>query len=498
MPPRALPIQTEHPHSTAYRPRDPTKALLYRVIQANWRSFVQDREQEGRYLPAHVAREFEAFMGCGVLANGFMRLKCDSCRHEKLVAFSCKRRGFCSSCGARRMSEQAAFLTDWVLPTTPIRQWVVSFPIQLRFWMARDSRLLGRVLSIVIRVISGFQRQKAKEQGFKSGESGTVTLVQRFGGSANLNIHFHTLMIEGVYHSDQGQAVFHELEAPTNEEVHEVLRRIQSRVVRRLTRSGHLTSDETSGDGVVGEHEATIIDLCQGASVQNRIALGERAGERVRKLGSFGLGGEPVLEAGARCASLGGFSLHANTSVQAEEKDRLEKLCRYVARPPIAEMRLSESSDGGIIYHFKRQWNDGTQAVYFTPLEFIEKLVALIPPPRIHLTRFHGVLAPHHRLRSQVVPAQPLAKEEVVSDDAEAKSARDPRRLSWAELLKRVFQMDLSTCPDCGGNLKFIAAITEPAVIDEILTHLELPTAPPTFHPPRAPPQQALWDEFSA
>ena len=85
-----------------------------------------------------------------------------------------------------------------------------------------------------------------------------------------------------------------------------------------------------------------------------------------------------------------------------------------------------------------------------------------------------------------------------MSEDAETKRARDPRRLSWAELLKRVFQMDLSTCPDCGGNLKFIAAITEPAVIDEILTHLELPTTPPTFHPPRAPPQETLWDEFSA
>ena len=74
----------------------------------------------------------------------------------------------------------------------------------------------------------------------------------------------------------------------------------------------------------------------------------------MRKLGSFGLGGEPILQEGTRCASLGGFSLHANTAVEADEKDRLEKLCRYVARPPIAEMRLSESREGGIIYRFKK------------------------------------------------------------------------------------------------------------------------------------------------
>src|SRR5208282_3589793 len=130
---------------------------------------------------------------------------------------------------------------------------------------------------------------------------------------------------------------------------------------------------------------------------------------QVRKLGSFGIGGDPVLQVGTRCMSLGGFSIHANTAVERWAKDRLEKLCRYVARPPIAEMRLSESRDGGIIYRFKKEWSDGTQAVLFTPQEFIEKLVALIPPPRIHLTRFHGVLGPNHRLRRQVVPAQPEA-----------------------------------------------------------------------------------------
>ena len=73
----------------SYRPHDPTQTLLYRVIQENFRTFVRDREAEGRYLPRYVTREFESFMGCGVLANGFMRLKCEGCRHEKLVAFSC-------------------------------------------------------------------------------------------------------------------------------------------------------------------------------------------------------------------------------------------------------------------------------------------------------------------------------------------------------------------------------------------------------------------------
>ena len=141
----------------------------------------------------------------------------------------------------------------------------------------------------------------------------------------------------------------------------------------------------------------------------------------MRKLGSFGIGGEPILGEGTRCASLGGFSLHANTAVEADEKDRLEKLCRYVARPPIAEMRLQESREGGIIYRFKKEWSDGTQAVLFTPQEFIEKLVALIPPPRIHLTRFHGVLGPNHRLGARWCPRS-LRKTPTAAPDEDATS----------------------------------------------------------------------------
>ena len=472
----------------AYRPRDPRDAFLYRVVQENFQTFLRDREEEGRFVPRHVVREFESFLKCGVLAHGFMRLKCDSCEHEKLVAFSCKRRGFCSSCGARRMSEQAAFLTDWVLPDAPIRQYVLSVPMPLRFWMARDSRLLGTVLAIFIRAVTGFQREKAKQAGFKNGESGSVTLVQRFGGSANLNIHFHTLMMEGVYREEEdGKAIFHELPAPTNEEIQALLTKIQMRVVRALLRLGKLSPNENSSPE---ETTAELLDLCQAASIQNKIAVGERAGEQVRKIGSFGLDGEPAFYVAERCANLGGFSLHANTSVLAHKKEDLEKLCRYVARPPIAEMRLKEVADGGVIYRFKKEWSDGTTAVYFTPLEFIEKLVALIPEPRIHLTRFHGVLAPHHRFRNQIVPKKPEPKEQKLG---EQQKSRDPRRLSWAELLKRIFQVDLHECPDCGGQLIFIAAILEKKVVEKILSHLGLPTVPPTFHPARPPPQRALF-----
>ena len=108
-------------------------------------------DAEGVSLPDFVIEECEAYLKCGRLEYGFLRVKCDACRHEKLVAFSCKRRGFCPSCGARRMAETAAHLVEHVLPEQPIRQWVLSFPCPLRFLFATRPAVLTQVLGIVYR-----------------------------------------------------------------------------------------------------------------------------------------------------------------------------------------------------------------------------------------------------------------------------------------------------------------------------------------------------------
>ena len=128
-------------------------------------------------------------------------------------------------------------------------------------------------------------------------------------------------------------------------------------------------------------------------------------------------------------------------------------------------------------------------------MEFIQRLAAFIPRPRLHLIRFHGVLAPNAKLRAlvvpQVVPQEPEAPEqEAKPADCEANCAHHlPVRLNWAKLHKRMFDLDLEHCPNCGGELKIIAAILEQPVIEKILTHLGLQARAP----PRAPARrQAL------
>jgi Putative transposase/Transposase zinc-binding domain len=163
--------------------------------------------------------------------------------HEKLVAFSCKRRGFCPTCGARRMAETAAHLVDHVIPRVPVRQWVLSFSIPLRYLFAAHPQLLAPVLQIVHRVISGFL---IKQAGLKRTEAdtGAVTLIQRFGSAANLNIHLHCLVLDGVYRTTEGVPVFHEVRAPTAAELQSLLSRIIKRLMRLLTREGSLIEEQ--------------------------------------------------------------------------------------------------------------------------------------------------------------------------------------------------------------------------------------------------------------
>jgi len=157
---------------------------------------------------------------------------------------------------------------------------------------------------------------------------------------------------------------------------------------------------------------------------------------------------DPGLE---RVAKANGFSLHAGESCEGKQKDKRERLCRYIARPAVAVSRLSLSSTGTVVYTLKTPYRDGTTQVAFDPVDFIARLAALIPKPRVNLTRYHGVLAPNHRWRGMVTPAKRgkgvkrIANTEVRSP-AERHVARACPALSgmsWAQRLKRVFNIDM-------------------------------------------------------
>src|SRR5262249_55812575 len=152
-------------------------------------------------LPAYVQREFYDYLQCGILAHGFVRLGCDTCKHEMLLAFSCKRRGFCPSCAGRRMAQTAAHLVEQVMPWVPTRQWVVSVPLPLRYWMASSQDLTATVHTIIRTTISQYYVNQVVTRGVPRDkvQPGSVTFIQRFGSALNLHLHFHVVFLEGVY-----------------------------------------------------------------------------------------------------------------------------------------------------------------------------------------------------------------------------------------------------------------------------------------------------------
>jgi ribosomal protein S27E len=217
-----------------YARHRPEQTLLYRIVAQHYPAFVELLAGQGRPLPDYVQQEFAAYLKCGRLEHGFLRVRCESCHAEHLVAFSCKRRGFCPSCGARRMAESAALLVDEVFPEQPVRQWVLSVSHPLRFLFASRPDVMGAVLGIVYRVIV---THLARRAGFsaKRARTGAVTLIQRFGGGLNLNVHFHMLFLDGVYvEASDGSLTFRWVKAPTSAELSALAQHIAERVGRFL------------------------------------------------------------------------------------------------------------------------------------------------------------------------------------------------------------------------------------------------------------------------
>jgi hypothetical protein len=259
----------------------------------------------------------------------------------------------------------------------------------------------------------------------------------------------------------------------------------------------------------------------------------------------------PLFIPGSLCCDIQQFSLHAKVRIEAQDREGLERLCKYITRPPIKTERLSLAPDGRVIYALRRHWRDGTSAIAFEPQDFIARLAALVPRPRAHLLTYHGILAPAAEWRDLVVPrprpkssacAEPngsspeskacgagaehgspqgqgsstvsalepsaeigspaktcspgsggeIAAESPGTTSAPGRKPRHPTRTSWAELMKRVFEIDVLVCPHCGGRRKLIAFLTDGLVVRKILAHLGLPTEPPALAPARAPPEPEL------
>jgi Putative transposase len=197
-----------------------------------------------------------------------------------------------------------------------------------------------------------------------------VTFIQRFGSAINVNLHFHCVFLEGVY-LDRTEAGltprFVTGEPPTDADIAAVITKISHRVIRKLRQLGYL---EAGLDAAVAtgydplRDDAPELARTMAASVQQRLAFGEWTGQQVRRIGSgFGAEGETPRLTGPRCASVQGFSLHANTQVLAHRRDQLECLIRYTACGAVSLERLAQDANGDLVYTFTHPWSDGITGI---------------------------------------------------------------------------------------------------------------------------------------
>lgn len=458
-----------------YRRREPEQSLLHAALCAHLETFLDRVHTEEFDLPSHVIKELREYLACGVLAHGFVRIWCEKCGKSMAVGYSCKGRGFCPSCTGRRMADTSARLVDDVFPTgVPVRQWVLSLPIQIRYRLAYDGKLLSDVLSVFLRVVQGWYRKQGKEAGIAKCVGGSVTFSQRFGSALNLNPHFHSLVLDGVFNAKTN--VFHPAPELQDEDVKQLVETTAHRVIRLLRRRGVL--DEDAYDDFADDEP--LLAGMTAASVLGLVSTGDRAGRRIRRILS-----DPAdaVRTGPLCYAASGFSLHAATRIAPGDKAGLERLCKYVSRPPLAHGSLGQRSDDEYAFKLKTPWSDGTTHLILSSMELIEKLAALVPPPRKNLVRYHGILAPHAKNRDKVVPKKP--------EEEELRKTRGlgKNRLLWAALLARTFNLNMEICPDCGGRMRIVATVTDPASIKRYLDGVGLPSEIPEIKPARPPPQ---------
>ena len=507
MPATARPTQA-HSHAGGqagtkpklYNPRHPERTLLYQTIAEHfetWHALASAGQFDGQgdhHTPKpYVRQAFRKYLECGIFAHGFARAWCDDCGHDYFVAYSCKGRGVCPSCNTRRMVETAAHLTDHVFPRLPVRQWVLSVPKRLRYFMQRDGAALNMVLRIFLRVIA--QRLSANCPGAadvnKAAQHiGAVAFIHRFGSSLNGHVHFHVCAVDGVF-EEVPVAVAGEANA------------------------------QSSPPGIIF-HPASANDETAVAQVE--------ADLRRRILRAFV--GRGLLESCDAKEMQGyqhsGFSVDAGVCIEAHDRAALERLLRYCARPPFAMDRLRKEG-AELVYRCAKQRSEpssdkrGTKVdeLHLTPLELIDRIAALVPPPRTHRHRYFGVLAPNSPLRAAavalaapaqpskefVVPAEPAATGEGVPAVVPQGNAispalqpappakRSPAHYLWAVLIARIYEVFPLLCPKCGGQMRLIAFVTEGTQIRRILDHIGVDSEPPHIAPARGPP---LWDDCDA
>ncbi len=486
--------------AVGYQRRRPESTALHKIVREHRATLFADASAcsaSGRGYPRFVVEEFDKYERCGILAYGLVRVYCDTCRTSTVVAFSCKGRALCPSCTGRRMADVTTHLVDDVLPVARYRQWTLTFPWQIRVMLVQHPTLVTALQKIMVRRIERFLRRHARDHGRPRSErahTGAIVAIQRFGSRLNLHIHLHAVIPDAVWVLRDGALITVDLPPPTDDDIDTIGRDICRRVTAHIERR---TNDETLA-------APSSDDDCDDARELAQLVLTDTIARKPSILDDFPAAAPAKRKLTAHCD---GCSLECKPTVAPTDRAGLERLLRYGARPAFAHDRIEQLPNGNVSYRLPKTFYTGQTHVVLPPVDFLRRLAALIPPPRFHTIRYHGLFAPNAKLRKLACALAPGHVVDVTIEDnpAASKTVADkpdadapPRRrtrMLWAQLLRRVFALDVFRCP-CGADRKMIGILSRaqsPDALDNFLRAIGEPTVPPPRAKARPPPQVDLF-----
>ena len=422
-----------------YRPRDPQASDLWRLIDQHFDSFQQvyDERYQAKYgyWRPIIEQSVTAYLKCGDLHAGFARVRCPDCKHEMFVAFSCKQRCTCPSCHQKRTLLTAMHVAEDVCFPVAHRPVVLTIPKRLRVHTRFDRKLLGELASCAWRCLKA---EACRLLNRDEVVPGMIGAIQTHGELLHWHPHIHVLITCGAF-TPEGDF----LELPQFD-------------VDRL------------------------LDVWQDAVFELYLAK-----EKI----------EPEVVENMRGWEHSGFSVDQSVFLPAGDQAGIERLIQYMTRCPFSLSRLVKVSDTGqIVYQAEKQAcrafpdpkGDGTQAgvkrnfQILPPLDFLAEFTQHIPAKGSHLIRYYGWYS--NKSRGMRKKAEAATSEEPANE--EATTSRSSQ--AWAMLIKRVYEVDPLSCPQCGGQMKVVSFIEPPQsdVIEEVLKHCGLWQA----SSPRGPP----------
>ncbi len=379
---------------------------LYEKVKALWEERFQHAYGFWRgFLDVIVSR----YLDCGLPECGFARVFCDRCNDEYLLPFSCKCRGICPSCDAKRAAAFAAFLKDELLADVGHAQWVFTIPKMLRPYFLYHRELLGQLCRAAYETVKELMVAATEDRDIRPG---MVAVIQTFSQFLRWNPHIHALATRGGWNA-RGQWIPVPYIDPHAAEL------LFRHKIFQLLKTQGLISDE-----------------------------------RIELLLSW---------------KHTGFSVDSSVTVYPSDEQGLERLARYMIRSPVSLQRLHYLPETEQVLYQANKGHDQETSEIIDSMEFLARVLMHVPDFNKPYIRHFGI----YSNRTRHKPSKDSYSPDVSQNGDPPPVSYSKLRRRWANLIRRVYCADPLICPNCGAEMRIISFIAQPKVIHKILDHLK-------------------------